>query len=452
MGRRSPLGIDGVSVDWRYEDGRATSIRIRVKDEANKYEGKVFQVVSWDREGKPRMPLEAERWAKSKRADFLSGRDIAGKCDFQSEAMLYAERLRADGKNPGYAKLVETVAGGLLVVGATDMKAKDFAVRVSKWLSGLKPNWAFAEDYQFRRTGGAPLSASTKLKYLTMIRAVVAQAVRGRRLAFDPLAELRRPKVDRKLKPIFTLKELRVIVSDDSKMNRNRLRVQAIDEVKRAKGSTKKVAATLGVHVSTVHNRINSELIEDGWWLLACLLVYTGMRSGEAAHLQWEDILWRQDRIKLVLREGGTIKGRKERYVPLEPELVELLKPIAKTVGPIIEDEALRESGSVLLNRERKVGSNDYTKGFRRYLARIGIDDAGRTVHSLRHSYISMKIARNDMNLDRLRKSVGHEDIKTTQGYSEASQMFEAEVDKWPDSTLWLRREFKAVDKAVKHV
>jgi integrase len=123
---------------------------------------------------------------------------------------------------------------------------------------------------------------------------------------------------------------------------------------------------------------------------------------------------------------------------------------LAKPHGHILEGHIRAGGSGIRVNKASKNGdgSKDYTNAFRLYLKRIGVDIKDRTAHSLRHCFITMKIAREDCNPDRLRKSVGHNKITTTLGYGEQSQRYQAEVDRWPNRSLWLRREMPSMTKA----
>ena len=119
-----------------------------------------------------------------------------------------------------------------------------------------------------------------------------------------------------------------------------------------------------------------------------------------------------------------------------------LLQPFTETVGHILPPD-IRAGGSGMRqmpSASKGKGSGDYTAALRRYLVRIGIDPKDRTAHSLRHTFISIKLARADTNVERLRKAVGHADFSTTMGYGKTSQLYESEVDQWKDGTLWIRR------------
>lgn len=448
MGRPSPLGQEGTALSFRDPDGRGrpTVAMARAKDENGRWQSKRFPVTSWHKDGSPLVPDAARDWAKATRKTFIKGEAVAFAGTFQDFAKVLAENLEAAGINPGRIVLIKAIGTALEAQGITDMRTDTFPARVRKWIGGLKAGWTLKADAPNRRTNPGPLAPATKNAILTMCRQVTGLAVRRRRLAFDPLAELERFKEQRFIKPVFTVAELRHMLSNEARdhaiteraeleraiANHGGLRTEAVQAIARERGC----------HWSTLYNRLNRELRPDPWWLACCLLAYTGCRSDEAMHLRWEWFDWKAGIIHLHLAEDYDSKGDAERLIPLEPELREILNPLAKTTGHVLLPEIRAGSSGAKPGKSSPTGkgAKDYTNAMRLYLGRIGIDPKERTAHSLRHNYISLKMAREDTNLDRLRKAVGHEKIETTQGYSQLSQLFQAEVDSWPDRTLWLRR------------
>jgi len=58
-----------------------------------------------------------------------------------------------------------------------------------------------------------------------------------------------------------------------------------------------------------------------------------GLRAAEIFRLQWEDIQWEHDCIRVTGKNAKTGKGR---HAPLVPSLAAWLRPIAKESGPIV--------------------------------------------------------------------------------------------------------------------
>lgn len=448
-GRKSPLNLDGTSICYLEPDetGRLTVCKARARDDGGAWQSKRFPVLSWHRDGSPVLPEAAEAWAKATRKTFIKGEAVALAGTFQDFAKVLAENLEAAGINAGRIVLIKAIGNALEAQGITDMRTDTFPARVRKWIGGLKAGWTLKADAPNRRTNPGPLAPATKNAILTMCRQITGLAVRRRRLAFDPLAELPRFNEQRFIKPVFAVAELRHMLSNEARDHAITERAE-LEQAIESHGGTRTqavqaIAKERGCHWSTLYNRLNREFRPDPWWLACCLLAYTGCRSDEAMHLRWEWFDWKAGIIHLHLADDYDSKGDAERLIPLEPELREILNPLAKTTGHVLPPEIRAGSSGAKPGKSSPTGkgAKDYTNAMRLYLRRIGIDPKERTAHSLRHNYISLKMAREDTNIDRLRKAVGHEKIETTQGYSQLSQMFQAEVDTWPDRTLWLRRE-----------
>jgi integrase len=98
--------------------------------------------------------------------------------------------------------------------------------------------------------------------------------------------------------------------------------------------------------------------------------LFAGLRPGEAEQLTWEKIHFGTEEIEVL---GATSKTREERFVHMEPTLIELLLPYRKAGGPI-------------------VGSN-FTKDFKQVRRSAGFDTdenaCRRPKDVLRHTYAS---------------------------------------------------------------
>ena len=455
MGRRSPLGIEGTSVSYidRDDRGRPTVALVKARDEIGQYQGKRFTITSWSRTGAPVLPEEAISWARDTRKSFVREEAVARAGTFQEFAALLVANLEASGVSEGRLELIGAVAEGLAAAGISDMRSDAFPVRVRKWITGLETGWSLPANATNRRTICTPLSPATRNKLLTICRQVTGLALVKRRIPFDPLGELQRFKEPTFVKSTFTIEELRTMVGDESRDHAIRRRAELQAEVdalgKPRESAVKTVAKRRKVHSTTIYNAFARPIGPDPWWLACCILTYTGCRADEGMHLQWPWIKWDADVIHLKLTDDYDSKGDAERLIPLEPELKAILLPFAKPAGHILPPE-IRAGGSGMRKQAASSegkGAGDYTAALRRYLARIGVDPKDRTAHSLRHTFISIKLARADTNVERLRKAVGHADFSTTMGYGTTSQLYESEVDRWPDGRFWLRRETIASSK-----
>jgi integrase len=141
--------------------------------------------------------------------------------------------------------------------------------------------------------------------------------------------------------------------------------------------------------------------------LLVALLIFTGIRRGEALGLQWEDIDFNRKLINI--RRSVRFAGNKGyigptkskagvRPIPLEPQLEEILT-------------ALPHGGKYILgNGEFPITEMTYKRGWERICRTINMH--GATAHVLRHTYITMAAAHLDIKT--LQTIAGHSDISTT--------------------------------------
>ncbi len=448
MTRHSPLGIEGTALSYRDPDaqGRFTSAQVRAKDDNGKWLAKRFAVTSWHRDGSPLLPEEAKEWARQTKRTFIKGEAVATAATFKDFADLLAENLQASGVNDERIALVRAVGREVAAKGMSDMRRDTFAPRLQTWVRDLKAGWSMAPDAPNRRKGQVPLSPASKNKILAVCRQITGLALKKRRLPYDPLIEVPHFREESKLKALFTVDELRRMVSDEARMHaaseQRKIEAALAAYPGRRMSAIYFLAKDRGCHWTSIYNALKWDPVADPWWLACCLLVYTGCRAQEAMALRWEWIRWDARIITLKLSGDYDNKTKTERLIPLEPELADILRPIAKPAGHILPPE-IRAGGSGMKSRKTAAegeGARDYTMALRRYLKRIGLEALDRTAHSLRHCYITLKLAREDMNVERLRKAVGHQAFVTTMGYGKLSQLYESEVDQWPDTTLWLRR------------
>jgi len=139
--------------------------------------------------------------------------------------------------------------------------------------------------------------------------------------------------------------------------------------------------------------------------LLVKTLLLSGARVSEFVHLRAEDLLVEESQIRI--RRG---KGGKSRVVPLLPEHAHELRTHLgrRRVGWLFETPA----------------ATRYTPRRVQQIVREVADAAGIVQrvypHLLRHT-VAQHLLERGMSLEELRKFLGHDDIKTTQIYAEAT-------------------------------
>lgn len=131
------------------------------------------------------------------------------------------------------------------------------------------------------------------------------------------------------------------------------------------------------------------------------LAAYQGLRAAEAAHLQREDILDANDPPVLYVVEG---KGRKDRVLPLHPEVMSALRRAG-----------LPRSGCVL-TRPRGGGypPAELSRAVNAHLHRCGID---ATMHQARH-WFGTKTYQASRDLRLVQALLGHSSPTTTAVYA----------------------------------
>jgi integrase/recombinase XerD len=128
--------------------------------------------------------------------------------------------------------------------------------------------------------------------------------------------------------------------------------------------------------------------------LMILVLAYTGIRRGELMALTPRDINFHTNRIRVL----G--KGDKERLVPIESQIRDLLKEHIKHMK--------------LTDRIFPLSSSRVSNIIRQYARRAGVNDIH--VHSFRH-YCATQLIKNGVNVRVVQQILGHSDINTTMIY-----------------------------------
>ena len=166
---------------------------------------------------------------------------------------------------------------------------------------------------------------------------------------------------------------------------------------------------------------------------LLALLMYTGLRRGEALGLKWEDIN-REKRIIHVCRGvtyhtktalvGTTKTENGVRDVPLIPHLAAILEPFEKT-GYIITS---------VKNREEPICHSTFVRSWKRIDDTINLH--GATPHIFRHTFLTL-LAGLNIDVKTIQSIAGHGDAQITMnryvhkridGILEAGDLFEKQV------------------------
>jgi len=422
MPRRNASGYAGISVTdlWKRKGAKVGNrwyVRIAYRD------GRRESTTCAD---KPDLTKRGvAEWANQERARVEDGVAVLPSADLRRIGAAYATNLRARGRSESYVKHIERVVQALAKRGITDPKdAISFRTRVEEWLGGLKANWWAPKEFKFKRQKVLALSGSLKNRILRELRSLLNNAVELRAIGFNPLDGV---------KPYETVEKAREIPS-----------------------------------VSEAASLVSERFAADPWHLPLSLLLYTGCRVDEAMHLEWRDIDLKAGLIHVRHKAGVySLKRKRERALPLQPELRDILDRHFKTTGFIIEDEYLRSNGSDIHLRGKREPRKrakpvhaDYSPAFRRYLTRCWIDNAegelskkdkaslvaridALSPHSMRHWYISAMLA-SGAQWDDVMQWAGHSKASTTLRYRAMKQLIAKDVAPWPAGEFYLRRELSS--------
>ena len=132
----------------------------------------------------------------------------------------------------------------------------------------------------------------------------------------------------------------------------------------------------------------------------------TGLRLSEMCHLRVEHIDSHPDRMCIRVEQG---KGAKDRYVPLAPDVLEVLRAWWRSARP---------SGwlfGAVRDPARPMDVKTAQRWYRASCARAGITKRGG-IHSLRHAYAT-HLLEGGYDLYSLQQWLGHGHVSTTTRY-----------------------------------
>jgi site-specific recombinase XerD len=134
-----------------------------------------------------------------------------------------------------------------------------------------------------------------------------------------------------------------------------------------------------------------------------------GLRVSEVVNLKIEDI-----DSKRMLIHIKNAKGRKDRLVPLSPNVLNLLREYFKQYRPV----------EYLFNGQT---SNQYSIGSCQKIYKLYIDQ-NSSIHTLRHSSFT-NLLENGTDLRIIQKIAGHSNVKTTEIYTHVSNQILQKVN-----------------------
>ena len=135
--------------------------------------------------------------------------------------------------------------------------------------------------------------------------------------------------------------------------------------------------------------------------------LYTGMRKSELEYLEWDDIDFIRNKIKIQIKDNWRPKTS-EREIPINNGLVDVLKKHKKN----------NKKGTYVFHDKEgnRIEPNSLRKKLIRITKKCGFPDVTK-LHSLRHTFASHLVMKG-VDLPTIKKLLGHSDIKTTMIYA----------------------------------
>ena len=115
-------------------------------------------------------------------------------------------------------------------------------------------------------------------------------------------------------------------------------------------------------------------------------------------------------------------KQAKDRYVPLPPETLDLLRRYWKTHrNPVLIFPALGRNGKQAPTSKNPMAIESVQGALRKARSAAGINKRRVTIHTLRHSYAT-HLLEAGVNLKVIQRYLGHAQIETTMIYCHLTQ------------------------------
>lgn len=144
---------------------------------------------------------------------------------------------------------------------------------------------------------------------------------------------------------------------------------------------------------------------------LFLLMLTTGLRRFEVLALDWDDIDFEKNTVKV---KG---KGKKQRIVPLVEPVKGVLWEYLQERLPIKHNRAL-----FLSQNFNRLSESPINNLFKKYIKFARLQNRGLTLHKLRHTFASLMINENDVNIAVVQEILGHADSNSTKVYAHLNQ------------------------------
>jgi integrase/recombinase XerD len=158
--------------------------------------------------------------------------------------------------------------------------------------------------------------------------------------------------------------------------------------------------------IDTALKFLNAAKEEPFYYALFLCLYHAGMRKNEVFHLQWSDIFFEHNFIRVL-----KAKMNKERFIPMSKQLKDALlnlKSLRADVNPLVFPSP--QTGKPL---------TDIRRAIRRITKKAGIERK-ISPHQLRHTFAT-HLLEQGIDIRAIQALLGHEQITTTQIYTKVA-------------------------------
>lgn len=170
----------------------------------------------------------------------------------------------------------------------------------------------------------------------------------------------------------------------------------------------KKPLSFSDTEIKLIYDNIQRPFLKD----IVRFTLLTGCRINEVLNVQYKDINLSERILNIVNKETFKTKSGKNRFIPINDSLLELLTRIMKQSN--VYDLTYPET--YLFNKNGFRYNRDFvSKEFKKVLRKAGIDEKFH-FHSLRHSYI-MQLVRAGVNVRYIQQIAGHSSLSVTEHY-----------------------------------
>jgi len=235
--------------------------------------------------------------------------------------------------------------------------------------------------YYYRKSDGQPLTYGSQHAFLTPIRSFFKWLTKENHILYNPASELELPRKPKRLpKTILDIEQVETIINQPDIETVTGLRDRAIME----------------------------------------LLYSTGIRRMELANLMLFDIDPRRG--TLLVRAG---KGGKDRFIPIGERALAWVEKYRNEARPELAT-GFDDNRLFLTDQGQAFRRNALSGRIKRYIEQAGLDVQG-SCHLFRHA-MATHMLENGADIRFIQAMLGHEDLSTTQIYTQVSIKKLAEI------------------------